>query len=208
MAALESHGKSEKQQAYRDTLVLIEDQKGFTLGFHTPPSSGALSKIVGERPTSSMHFAVTRPDGPAPITATVFPLLLLSSPVAAAAVVVGVVSIVSMSSPPSWLQVGFATNTAAAIAAVLTFCFKIPRRRDSQLEEEKGDGTFLKQKTKKMLKDLSCRLLLLCTSLDELLKGRERPPTTLALLLLICCCPKDKSPLPIIVVIYILVDLV
>ncbi len=147
MAALESHRKSEKQQAYRDTLVLIEDQKGFTLGFHTPPSSGALSKIVGERPTSSMHFAVTRPDGPAPITATVFPLLLLSSPVAAAAaVVVGVVSIVSMSSPPSWLQVGFATNTAAAIAAVLTFCFKIPRRRDSHLEEEEGDGTFLQKR--------------------------------------------------------------
>jgi hypothetical protein len=44
--------------------------------------------------------------------------------------------------------------------------------------------------------------------LDELLKGRERPPTTLALLLLICCCAKDKSPVPIIVIIYILLDLV
>jgi hypothetical protein len=41
-----------------------------------------------------------------------------------------------------------------------------------------------------------------------LLKGRERPPTTLALLLLICCCAKDESPVPIIVVIYILMDLV
>jgi hypothetical protein len=58
-----------------------------------------------------------------------------------------------------------------------------------------------------MLKDLSCPLLL-CTSLDELLKGRERPPTTLTLLLLICCCAKDKSPVPIIFIIYILVDLV
>lgn len=72
MGESESHGKSEKQHEYRESLVLKENQQELDWGFHTPPRSGSLSKRVGKRPTSSMLLAATSPAGPAPIIATIF----------------------------------------------------------------------------------------------------------------------------------------
>lgn len=47
------------------------------LNFHSPPMSSLLSKQVGIMPSSRQAFMLVRPEGPAPITATLCTIMEL-----------------------------------------------------------------------------------------------------------------------------------
>lgn len=49
--------------------------RGPALNFHSPPTSSLLSKQVGTMPSSRQALMVDRPEGPAPMTATLYTMV-------------------------------------------------------------------------------------------------------------------------------------